>query len=71
LAEGRREGVDFWRIGERAEAIRRAVGLAKRGDVVLACGKGHEQSMCFGTTEYPWDDRQAMRNVLRLTLHSD
>ncbi len=23
--------------------------------------KGHEQSMCFGTIEYPWDDRVAMR----------
>jgi UDP-N-acetylmuramoyl-L-alanyl-D-glutamate--2,6-diaminopimelate ligase len=71
LAESRREGVDFWLIGDRAEAIRFALGLAQRGDVVLACGKGHEQSMCFGTTEYPWDDRQAMRNALRLTLHSD
>lgn len=71
LAEGRRKDSDFWRIGDRAEAIRFAVGLAQRGDVVLACGKGHEQSMCFGVTEYPWDDRQAMRNVLRLTLHSD
>jgi UDP-N-acetylmuramoyl-L-alanyl-D-glutamate--2,6-diaminopimelate ligase len=65
LAEGRREGVDFWRIGDRAEAIRFAVRLAQRGDVVMACGKGHEQSMCFGTTEYPWDDRQAMRTALQ------
>jgi UDP-N-acetylmuramoyl-L-alanyl-D-glutamate--2,6-diaminopimelate ligase len=71
LAEGRRKSLDFWCIGDRAEAIRFAVGLAQRGDVVLACGKGHEQSMCFGTAEYPWDDRQAMRDVLRLTLHSD
>ncbi|MDI6769660.1 MAG: hypothetical protein QMD04_08295 [Anaerolineales bacterium] len=27
-------------------------------------GKGHEQSMCFATTEYPWDDRVAMRAAL-------
>jgi UDP-N-acetylmuramoyl-L-alanyl-D-glutamate--2,6-diaminopimelate ligase len=71
LAEGRRKDLDFWCIGDRAEAIRFAVGLAHRGDVVLACGKGHEQSMCFGTTEYPWDDRQALRDVLRLTLPRD
>jgi UDP-N-acetylmuramoyl-L-alanyl-D-glutamate--2,6-diaminopimelate ligase len=38
--------------------------LAKEGDVVMACGKGHEQSMCFGETEYPWDDRTAMRAAL-------
>ena len=30
----------------------------------MACGKGHEQSMCFGETEYPWDDRTAMRAAL-------
>jgi UDP-N-acetylmuramoyl-L-alanyl-D-glutamate--2,6-diaminopimelate ligase len=39
--------------------------MARAGDVVIACGKGHEQSMCFGTTEYPWDDREAMRRALR------
>jgi UDP-N-acetylmuramoyl-L-alanyl-D-glutamate--2,6-diaminopimelate ligase len=65
VAEGRHEGQDFWRIGDRAEAIRFAVKLARPGDVVMACGKGHEQSMCFGTTEYPWDDRQAMRAALQ------
>jgi len=65
MAEGRREGTDFWRIGDRAEAIRFAVTLARPDDVVMACGKGHEQSMCFGTTEYPWDDRRAMRSALQ------
>ena len=47
------------------QALRFAVELARAGDVVIACGKGHEQSMCFGTTEYPWDDREAMRRALR------
>ncbi len=54
----------FYRIPDRAEAIRFAVGLARPGDVVIACGKGHEQSMCFGTVEYAWDDRTAMRAAL-------
>ncbi|MGC9399826.1 MAG: UDP-N-acetylmuramoyl-L-alanyl-D-glutamate--2,6-diaminopimelate ligase [Anaerolineae bacterium] len=63
-AEGRREGVDFWRIPDRGQAIRHAVELARPGDVVIVCGKGHEQSMCFGTTEYPWDDREALRLAL-------
>ncbi len=38
--------------------------LAQAGDLVIACGKGHEQSMCFGETEYPWDDRTAMKAAL-------
>lgn len=65
LAAGRVEGQDFWREPDRFQAIRRAVALARAGDVLLVCGKGHEQSMCFGTTEYPWDDRQALRAALR------
>jgi UDP-N-acetylmuramoyl-L-alanyl-D-glutamate--2,6-diaminopimelate ligase len=65
IAGGRREGVDFWQIADRGAAIRHAVELARPGDVVLACGKGHEQSMCFGATEYPWDDREAMRLALQ------
>jgi UDP-N-acetylmuramoyl-L-alanyl-D-glutamate--2,6-diaminopimelate ligase len=40
------------------------VELAGPGDVVIACGKGHEQSMCFGETEYPWDDRAALAAAL-------
>jgi UDP-N-acetylmuramoyl-L-alanyl-D-glutamate--2,6-diaminopimelate ligase len=63
--EGKRDGVDLWRVPDRGEAIRFACQLARPGDLVMACGKGHEQSMCFGTTEYPWDDREAMRRALR------
>jgi UDP-N-acetylmuramoyl-L-alanyl-D-glutamate--2,6-diaminopimelate ligase len=58
------EGENFWRIPDRGEAIQRAISLARPGDVVIACGKGHEQSMCFGEVEYPWDDRTAMRAAL-------
>jgi UDP-N-acetylmuramoyl-L-alanyl-D-glutamate--2,6-diaminopimelate ligase len=69
MAEGARsrggvEGKTFFRVPDRGEAIRLGVRMAQPGDVVLACGKGHEQSMCFGTTEYPWDDRTAMRVAL-------
>ena len=54
----------YWSVRDRGEAIRLGVSLAQPGDVVIACGKGHEQSMCFGKIEYPWDDRIAMRAAL-------
>jgi UDP-N-acetylmuramoyl-L-alanyl-D-glutamate--2,6-diaminopimelate ligase len=63
--QGRVEGVDFWRIADRGEALAFACTLARSGDVVLACGKGHEQSMCFGEVEYPWDDREALRAAIQ------
>jgi len=54
----------FFRVGDRGDAIRLGVRMAEPGDVVVTCGKGHEQSMCFGTTEYPWDERVALRAAL-------
>jgi UDP-N-acetylmuramoyl-L-alanyl-D-glutamate--2,6-diaminopimelate ligase len=57
-------GKNYLIVEDRGDAIRKAVILAKKGDVVIACGKGHEQSMCFGDTEYLWDDRTAMRAAL-------
>jgi UDP-N-acetylmuramoyl-L-alanyl-D-glutamate--2,6-diaminopimelate ligase len=63
-SRGGTEGETFWRVADRGEAIRFALKLARPGDIVLSCGKGHEQSMCFGQTEYLWDDRTAMRAAL-------
>ena len=53
LAQGGVEGETFFRVPDRGDAIFRACQLAEPGDLVMACGKGHEQSMCFGKTEHP------------------
>ncbi len=58
------EGESYFRVGDRGEAIRTALRMAQPGDLVISCGKGHEQSMCFGEIEYPWDDRTAMKAAL-------
>jgi UDP-N-acetylmuramoyl-L-alanyl-D-glutamate--2,6-diaminopimelate ligase len=63
-SQGGVEGDTFLRVPDRGEAVRRAVQMAKPGDLVMACGKGHEQSMCFGLVEYAWDDKTAMRAAL-------
>lgn len=71
IAAGGVEGQTFFRVPDRGDAIRMGVKLAKPGDLIIACGKGHEQSMCFGTVEYPWDDRVAMRAALGEMLGKD
>ncbi len=71
LDEGGIEGETFWRVPDRGEALRFAVRMAKPGDLVISCGKGHEQSMCFGEIEYSWDDRVAMRAALSELLGVD
>jgi len=42
-----------------------AVHAAQVGDVLVVTGKGHEQSMCYGTIEYPWSDHAALREAIR------
>ncbi len=43
-------------IPDRAGAIRRAMDLAEKGDVVLIAGKGHENYQIIGTSRYHFDD---------------
>jgi len=64
-------GENVFIIADRGKAIREAVLMASDGDLVIVCGKGHEQSMCFGTTEYPWDDRIALKSSLADLLDVD
>jgi UDP-N-acetylmuramoyl-L-alanyl-D-glutamate--2,6-diaminopimelate ligase len=70
-AEGATRGSNLFLEPDRGQAIRRGLKMAEEGDLVIACGKGHEQSMCFGTTEFPWDDRLAMRAALSEYLDID
>lgn len=63
-AKGGIEGQTYFIVPDRGEAIRLGISIAHPGDIVLALGKGHEQTMCFGETEYPWDDRVAMRAAI-------
>jgi UDP-N-acetylmuramoyl-L-alanyl-D-glutamate--2,6-diaminopimelate ligase len=51
-------------VPDRSEAIWQGIALARAGDVVASFGKGHERSMCFGETEYPWSDQAAMLEAL-------
>jgi len=58
------DGKALWVIDDRRAAIHHAVGLARDGDVILLAGKGHEQSIIYGTEKRPWDDRRAAREAL-------
>ncbi len=52
------------RILDRREAIRRALGEAGEGDVVLLAGKGHETYQVWGTEVRPFDERVVIRELL-------
>jgi UDP-N-acetylmuramoyl-L-alanyl-D-glutamate--2,6-diaminopimelate ligase len=54
-------------VKARKQGINWAIKQAKSGDVVITCGKGHEQSLCFGTKEYSWDEIEAVEQALNQT----
>lgn len=58
-------GETLFLVPDRGQAIYDALQLAEPDDLVIICGKGHEQSMAFGRIEHPWDDREATRAALR------
>ena len=65
LKKGAQEGKTLFRVPNREEAIKFAIQkLAKKDDIVVTCGKGHEQSMCYGKTERPWSEHQAVQKAL-------
>ena len=51
-------------IGDRAQAIRWAVGELKSGDILLIAGKGHETGQIVGDRVLPFTDHGAVRAAL-------
>lgn len=52
------------RISNRREAIKTAVMLASKGDVILVAGKGHETYQEVNGVKHHFDDREELRNAL-------
>ncbi len=51
-------------IGDRRDAIRRAVRMIGPGDVVLVAGKGHEEGQIVGDDILPFNDAGVIRDVI-------
>ncbi|MCX8117185.1 MAG: UDP-N-acetylmuramoyl-L-alanyl-D-glutamate--2,6-diaminopimelate ligase [Desulfobacterota bacterium] len=68
LGEGGRESwrakKGYLKIPDRRQAIRTAIDLAERGDVVLIAGKGHEDYQIVGRKRFPFDDRLEAKRAL-------
>lgn len=62
---GKKINKDLFKILDRRQAIRKALSLTSKGDIVLITGKGSEQAICVaGGKKIPWDDREVVREEL-------
>ena len=52
-------------ITDRREAIRTAVALAQRGDIILLAGKGHEDYQIIKGVKRHFDDKEELSNALK------
>ncbi len=52
-------------IGNRGDAIARAVASLEKGDVLLIAGKGHEDYQVIGTTKHPYSDHEQVSLAVR------
>lgn len=58
------EGKNCWRILDRREAIKFALGMAQSGDFVIVTGKGAEETMAIGDKRIPWNDKAVILEEL-------
>ena len=55
----------FTFVPNREDAVRLAVAIARAGDVLVATGKAHETTLCRGTTEYPYSEKESFLKLLK------
>jgi UDP-N-acetylmuramoyl-L-alanyl-D-glutamate--2,6-diaminopimelate ligase len=51
-------------IGDRHEAIRKAVDMLRAGDTLIVAGKGHEEGQIIGSEVLPFSDHEEIRKAL-------
>ncbi len=57
-------GCDYTVILDRYQAIKRAVSLADKWDIIVVAGKGHEAYQLSGDEKLPFDDRKVLKELL-------
>lgn len=63
----KRESANYEVVPDRKEAIRRALGMARKGDYVLVAGKGHEDYQIFKDRTVRFSDVEVIRSLLAET----
>ena len=56
---------NYWKILDRKKAIKKALSLAKKGDVVILTGKGGEKWMCVeNNKKIPWGETEIVKSLI-------
>lgn len=58
------KGIQLTEIADRKLAIDKALAIAKKGDIVLVTGMGHEQYRIINGKRLPWNDGDVIRDLI-------
>ena len=64
IVKGFESSHNYRAVVDRGEAIAEALATARKGDVVIIAGKGHETFQEFDRRTAPFDDRQVVMDLL-------
>ena len=54
----------YIKIPDRSDAIRCAVSILQRNDILVLAGKGHEEYQLIGHEKIPFSERNIIKDVL-------
>jgi len=57
--------IEYKVIEDRKKAILYAIDIAKKNDIILLAGKGHETYTIIGDESYPFDERQIVLDYIK------
>ena len=57
------KGETYWLIEDRKEAIKKAIVLARPGDIIALTGKGAEECIVLADGKHPWSDKKVVEEV--------
>jgi UDP-N-acetylmuramoyl-L-alanyl-D-glutamate--2,6-diaminopimelate ligase len=63
IQQGIHRSTRVYSISDRSKAIEKAIRIARKDDLIILTGKGHEKSLCRGKKEYPWSDTEAVKRI--------
>jgi len=62
--QNKKENVDYWKIIDRREAIKKALTMASVDDIIVVTGMGAQESMVVGDKKIPWNDKKVIEEEL-------
>lgn len=57
-------GCNYETIENRYDAIKKAVSIYKKGDIIMVAGKGHETYQLIGDEKFHFDDREVLKKII-------